>query len=453
MTVASSFTNPGSSKIRPTVLETVERLQWQVTLGDVASQTGLPLSTARQELLSLAKDGGGSLQVSEDGDILYVFPKRIRQILAAKEVQDQWAQRRQKLWNFLLKAFRVSFGIFLILEFVLIVLAIFLLMTASSREGEDNRRRGGGINIFWFPNMWVGNPFWADPYPYERRRSRAGSGRRPQTQLEDTEEMNFLEAVYSFLFGDGDPNGDLEAERMRLIGQVIRQNNGVIVAEQVLPYLDVPYRESVEQEDFMVPILLAFDGQPEVSPEGYILYRFPELQISAAAKDSKESRTSLPSWLKERLWRFSRAGSGQITLALAFGIFNFVGAWWLELFARPALLSIGGLGALIANLLWLMVIYGTLFLVVPGVRWFVLQRRNQRVTERNAWRQSWRDKLLNPSPDLLRKLARLKDLGTHQVVDPAKVIYRSDQDLLEQPDPELNAPRWQALQDEPERQR
>ncbi|MEN9271315.1 MAG: hypothetical protein Q6L49_11210, partial [Thermostichales cyanobacterium HHBFW_bins_127] len=130
----------GSSKARSRLIETVERLQWQVTLGDVASQTGLALSTARQELLSLAQDAGGSLQVSADGDILYVFPKGIRQILAAKAAQDQWAQRRKKLWLFFLKIFRASFGVFLIVEFVLIVTAIILLMSSSSREGGDSRR-------------------------------------------------------------------------------------------------------------------------------------------------------------------------------------------------------------------------------------------------------------------------------------------------------------------------
>lgn len=434
----------GSSKARSRLIETVECLQWQVTLGDVASQTGLALSTARQELLSLAQDAGGSLQVSADGDILYVFPKGIRQILAAKAAQDQWAQRRKKLWLFFLKIFRASFGVFLIVEFVLIVTAIILLMSSSSREGGDSRRREGGdsrrheggdsrrreggVSILWIPDIWVGNPFWRDPYA--PRRAQAG-------------EMNFLEAVYSFLFGDGDPNADLEAERMRMIGQVIRQHQGVIVADQVLPYLDVPYQgRDPEREDFMVPILLAFDGEPQVSPEGHILYRFPELQISARDEDKE---VSLPGWLQERFWKFSQADPGQRTLAITLGIVNFVGAWGLQLFAHEALLQLGGLGALIGNLLWLMVLYGTLFLLVPGVRWFVLQGRNQKIAERNAWRQSWRDRLRKPVGELASKLAALKGLGQRQVVDREKVIYRSDQDLLDQPDPALNHPQWQVL--------
>ena len=32
--------------------------------------------------------------------------------------------------------------------------------------------------------------------------------------------MSFLEAVFSFLFGDGDPNPGLEARRLRAIAQV-----------------------------------------------------------------------------------------------------------------------------------------------------------------------------------------------------------------------------------------
>ena len=30
----------------------------------------------------------------------------------------------------------------------------------------------------------------------------------------------------------------------------------------------------------MLPVLLRFNGQPEVSPEGEIVYQFPELQTS-----------------------------------------------------------------------------------------------------------------------------------------------------------------------------
>lgn len=56
--------------------------------------------------------------------------------------------------------------------------------------------------------------------------------------LEPESGMNLLEAIFSFLFGDGDPNWNLEQRRIRAIASLIRHNNYVVVAEQVRPYLD-----------------------------------------------------------------------------------------------------------------------------------------------------------------------------------------------------------------------
>lgn len=46
--------------------------------------------------------------------------------------------------------------------------------------------------------------------PYERRRRREEGG------------MNFLEAIFSFVFGDGDPNETFEERRWRALGQHIQ---------------------------------------------------------------------------------------------------------------------------------------------------------------------------------------------------------------------------------------
>ena len=65
----------------------------------------------------------------------------------------------------------------------------------------------------------------------------------------------------------------------------------------------------------MLPVLTRFNGRPEVSPTGQIIYHFPELQVSAQQQQSK----SVSAYLKESLWRFSQASSGQIMLAAGLG--------------------------------------------------------------------------------------------------------------------------------------
>ncbi|MFS8815122.1 hypothetical protein ACVW0Q_000336 [Thermostichus sp. MS-CIW-21] len=420
------------------VIDAVEQLGLRVTLGDIASSTGLALEEAKQELLKLAQKAGGHLQVSRQGEIAYVFPPDFRDILKRREQQDRLAALRRKLWGGFLYGLRISFGILLVVSIILITLALIALQMASSREeGSGSRSRSREVGFFYFPNLWVGNPFWS-PYPYY-----GGYSGRAQPRREKSE-MNFLEAVYSFLFGDGDPNANLEEERYALIGQVIRANGGVIAAEQVLPYLDVePGSPALEYEDYMLPILLKFDGQPEVSEDGDIVYRFPELQVAASERRSKK----IPEVLQEKPWVFSRATPEQLTLAAGLGVLNFLLAAILY-GAREEVAAAAGSNAFLAfiyPLIGFLFLYGTLFLAVPAVRWLTLQFRNQGVERRNRIRRFWQERLKRPSEALLRKLDFARRFRRQEVVRESDTIYSTERDLIEQRDYRLDEPAFRQL--------
>ncbi|NET17284.1 MAG: hypothetical protein F6K08_32955, partial [Okeania sp. SIO1H6] len=68
----------------PAIMTAVENLEYRVTVGDVAAKAGLDVKVAEQGLLALATDAGGHLQVSETGEIAYLFPKNFRGILRNK---------------------------------------------------------------------------------------------------------------------------------------------------------------------------------------------------------------------------------------------------------------------------------------------------------------------------------------------------------------------------------
>ena len=67
-----------------TLTRAIERLDYRVTIGDVAAEAGLPLAEAQQGVLALASDVQAHLQVSESGEIAYVFPKNLQAILFSK---------------------------------------------------------------------------------------------------------------------------------------------------------------------------------------------------------------------------------------------------------------------------------------------------------------------------------------------------------------------------------
>ncbi|HEY9711020.1 MAG TPA: hypothetical protein V6D48_22630, partial [Oculatellaceae cyanobacterium] len=246
----------------PTIMKAVEQLGYRVTVGDVAAQAGLNINLAQQGLLALASNAGGHLQVAESGEIAYLFPKNFRTVLRNKfwrlQLQEWW----EKVWRVLFYLIRISFGIVLLLSIALIFVAIAIVVFSinasndNDNSGGDRGNSAGGGGIFFFPYFWGPDIFWFFDPGYDRRyrRQRASSQKS---------EMNFLEAIFSFLFGDGNPNAELEERRWQEIGTVIRNSRGAVAAEQIAPYLDdIGEGEKRESEDYMLPVLTRFDGRP-----------------------------------------------------------------------------------------------------------------------------------------------------------------------------------------------
>lgn len=414
----------------PTIMKAVEQLGYRVTVGDVAAQAGLNINLAQQGLLALASNAGGHLQVAESGEIAYLFPKNFRTVLRNKfwrlQLQEWW----EKVWRVLFYLIRISFGIVLLLSIALIFVAIAIVVFSinasndNDNSGGDRGNSGGGGGIFFFPYFWGPDIFWFFDPGYDRRyrRQRASSQKS---------EMNFLEAIFSFLFGDGNPNAELEERRWQEIGTVIRNSRGAVAAEQIAPYLDdIGEGEKRESEDYMLPVLTRFDGRPEVSPDGEIVYHFPELQTTAKALEPQ----SVPAYLRERLWRFSHASSGQLMAAIGLGAVNLVGALMLGSLLRGGVVAakLGGLVAFVQSIYWLLLAYGIGFLAIPLIRYFWIQLKNSRVEARNQKRQQQAVALNEADSALQKKIAYAQQFAAQNVITQENLVYTSETDLLDQ---------------------
>ena len=407
----------------PQIVKSVEQLNYRVTVGDVAAQAGLELNLAQQGLLALAADAGGHMQVADSGEILYLFPKNFRSILRDK----YWSLRLQqwwgKVWKVLFYLIRISFGIILIASIILmlVAIAVIVISVSSSRDGDDRDRgynRGGGF--MYIPRFWIGDLFWFfDPNYNTYRRQR-------RQQVSGQSQINFLEAIFSFLFGDGNPNENLAEERWQKIGAVIRNNNGAVVAEQIAPYLD----EVDADEDYMLPVLSRFNGYPEVSPQGEIIYYFPELQVMA--KERKPQPVS--AYLQEILWRFSQASSGQIMLSIGLGGLNLILALVLGSLLQDGTVAaeLGGIVALVASIYWLLLGYGTAFLAVPLIRYFWIQGRNKKIEARNSVRQARAVALNQAGEDVRQKMSFARQFAQTKVISDRDITYTTETDLLDQ---------------------
>ena len=407
----------------PQIVQSVEQLNYRVTVGDVAAQAGLELNLAQQGLLALAADAGGHMQVADSGEVVYLFPQNFRSILRDKYWSLRLQQWWEKVWKVLFYIIRISFGIILIASIVLmlVAIAVIVISVSSSRDGNDRDRgynRGGGF--MYMPRFWIGDLFWFfDPNYNTRRRQR-------RQEVSGQNQMNFLEAIFSFLFGDGNPNENLAEERWQKIGAVIRNNNGAVVAEQIAPYLD----ETDADEDYMLPVLSRFNGYPEVSPQGEIIYYFPELQVMA--KERKPQPVS--AYLQEILWRFSQASSGQIMLSIGLGGLNLILALVLGSLLQDGTVAaeLGGVVALVASIYWLLLGYGTAFLAVPLIRYFWIQGRNKKIEARNSVRQARAVALNQAGEDVRQKMSFARQFAQTKVISDRDITYTTETDLLDQ---------------------
>lgn len=417
-------------QLRDDVLDAIESLGGAVTVGDVASAAGCKVSEAESAMTAIAADTGAALEVSELGDIRYVFPKDARGAISQKSLKiktiEPALETAGKVGSYLA---RVSFGTTLIASIAIVYAAIFALL--SNRDSDRDERRGGGGGMFFGPRMYV-SPFdflwYWDPYYYERRAYLA--------QLEGARDMNFFEAVFSFVFGDGDPNAEFERRRWALVGLAIQRNGGALAAEQLAPFLDRP-DESVgtSDESFVLPALTRFGGVPEVDPTtNEIVYKFESMESTAGGFAGIEAvldaapRGFSTAMAEEEEIRFSLATQSQRTMAAALGVFNFVGVVALGFLVGDPQMAMRKpeLVAAVTALLPGLQAYAVSFFAIPAARWFFTQKKNEAIRQRNEARLEASRALMRPGKLLQAKLdAAKRMMGARRVVTGDDSVYSS----------------------------
>ena len=425
-------------------------------MGDVAAAAGLPLTKAEAALAALAADVAGSaLQVSSSGEVVYSLPSGFRASLRAKSAVLRLAPAFDAFAAASGAAVRVAFGAALIASVALVWAALTAAALAAD-DGRDNRGRGRGLPIsFYFSPADI---FWYfDPAPYRRENARGRFGSE-----NNGGKMSFLAAVFSFVFGDQDPNLTFDQERWASVGAAIKRNGGVMTAEQLAPYLDLPFgaREAAEinarggdgdeDEAFVLPALVRFGGHAEADERGRLFYTFPSLMTTAgnrkqipAPSAASSSRSGPlrqqrkgepddpipPPVALERPIPFTLASPGQRLAAAALGAANtacvvMLGRLLADRYSAAALArsGFGFVGALYPFL----AAYAFSYWLIPGVRWFLASRRNAGVEQRNAAREAAANAVAAPSRQLAEKLSSARGRAARVVVGDEDVVFDSD---------------------------
>jgi len=415
---------PPSDKI----IAAVEVAQNQrLSAQDAAALSGTDLATARTQLMLLASLTEGVLEVTNDGEVIYSFAPDFKSVLLRRSP----AAKLRSVWRViappLMYGTRVAFALMLFTSLAVIGSAAVVASSggggSSKREGksgsrDDEQSSAGGLsfNMNFSSRRTLFDLIACSPEPSHSRTAQRGTspnsvlGEYLQDNSDKRWIANPIEAFFSFVFGDGDPNDRLADAQWLASAAVIRKNDGVIISEQLAPFFGVSVTDGeVVNESWVLPVVIKFGGEPFVTENGNIGYKFSELATSALAATKTDS-FQVPTKLVEQPLPFSRAVDGSLAIAGLLGVVNVVGTIWLGGMLRsPVFLAqVGNAMPFLSRLYPALAAYASLYAGLPIVRALTGARKNAEVEKRNKERDAWVAKL--GSPEVRDKL---EDVRAH----------------------------------------
>ncbi len=278
---------------------TLGTLGGPITIADAATRSGLPLREAERGLHWLTKEYRGHLRVTNDGDLLFLFPTGFSRPWV---VPTALGSAARAVGRGVLKVARFAVRAWLsvvMLVYVLAFVAVLVVLLVGSAAGQGDRKsssRGGGLLdviggmlrmlaevMFW--TSWTSRPGMYGGHAYggsSRGMSRSSSWfRRDDDDDEEStaakDKTPFHERVNKFVFGP--PSApDATLERERAILAQIREGKGRIGLADVMRVTGLP-REQVD--GMMARLMVDYDGEVDVSEDGGIAYRFEALRKTA----------------------------------------------------------------------------------------------------------------------------------------------------------------------------
>jgi hypothetical protein len=304
------------------------------------------------------------------------------------------------------------FVAFLALMIVAIVGAF--AATAAGRGDRDGRSRrdGGGFGAMFLVirlfdlalRMWI----WTSILQGPGRKRQPG---RP-----------FYKSVFGFVFGEGDPNRGWEEEEKTAVISYIRGRRGVITIEELMA---LSGRDEPEAQTLINRYLLEFEGEPEVTDGGSVIFSFPALLRTTEQEQRSFAAARLAGGRMKRTVPFSdnkRKTNGWIlffnSFNLAFGSFFLGFALTRGAAVIPAgsrvsgdlltvlysmtynFIAAAGINPVpvIAVALGIIpVAFSAFFFLIPLLRKIRLDRRNQDIREENLKKRVYSHILANPS--------------------------------------------------------
>jgi hypothetical protein len=356
------------------VLKALRKAKGRVTVGDVVADTGLGRDDVETTLRALLETRKGNMEVGETGTLVYRFDPKLIQ----RDAEPLFSRLTRGAWAGFTQLFKAWIVVMLLVYFVIFVALIIAAIVASqSRDGGRSsgrlggRNRGlGGLRGFWFWYFFW-SPGWGRRRPYYGHRWE----RRHASKRGDPK-VPFIRKVFAFVFGPDKPK-PTQQQKDRSVLRLIRAREGVLTSTELVQHSGLPLHEADEE---LARLMVTHGGDVKVTKDGVLAYVFPELMVSAGGRVSE--RAPDPAWRRLELQE-AVTGNDAKANAIVAGIngFNMVAAATAPFFIFPRLGLAGDLAWI--GLVWIPLLYSTVFFAVPGLRALSVRRRNRLRNQRN----------------------------------------------------------------------
>lgn len=268
-----------AAQVRDKLLDVFKKRKGEATTADLIALTGLPKVQVETEVVAVSDEYGARLRVTDSGEILYSFPSGFRSRYRGfgPSASRAWKAFKKGAAAVAALAFKVWIVVMLVGYFVLFIgLALLALIASVAGSASGNSRdsrssdRGGGLGGLFVAGrlldtifrIWFYSELFMTP---EQRAYRSGRRR---------ERRPLYKAIYSFIFGDGDPDAGWDAIEKKAFVAFAQANKGLVTMPEFMALTGLG---PLQAEERINRFLVEFEGSPEVTEGGTIYYFFPAL--------------------------------------------------------------------------------------------------------------------------------------------------------------------------------
>lgn len=250
---------------------------------DAIAETGFSLdsiNSALQRLLELYR--AKVVMNSQTGSLMFDFHYPLQKI-HRKSFNEIIFDALTFLWKVFTIVYKAATGVILIFYTVVFILIIIAGLLISASSDRDDRRGGGQVSLVLMGLIrgilqglnlvaWSGAvQSYTDPsgLTYKKYKKEKNSGK------------NFVQSVFSFVFGPDYPKPNPNENAMEMIAYLRQKSNGKLTASDIVLLSGIPY-DSAEEK--LAEYAAKYKGELTISEDGIIVADFTNL-LNTQTKD------------------------------------------------------------------------------------------------------------------------------------------------------------------------